>query len=79
MISFIFVKSSHVPASFPVNFHLYLCSKISICKVECRPQLSYASGQKIHRGFVVLVLFFVLFLFLKNFNSMISKEKIHGR
>ena len=31
LFSFIFVKSSHVPASFPVNFHLH----VSLFKNQC--------------------------------------------
>lgn len=81
LISFIFVKSSHVPASFPVNFHLH----VSLFKNQClqdrisTPNLLTLAAKKIHRSFVVAVLCFVLLLFLKYANSMISKEKIHGR
>ena len=62
-ISFIIVKSSHVPASFPVNFHLH----VSLFKNQClqgrmsTPNLSTLAAKKL---FVVLsLLSFVLFCF----------------
>ena len=62
-ISFIFVKSSHVPASFPFNFHLH----VSLFKNQClqgrmsTPNLSTLAAKK---SFVVLLLLsFVLFCF----------------
>lgn len=61
--SFIFVKSSNVPASFPVNFHLH----VSLFKSQClqgrmsTPNLSTLAAKK---SFVVLLLMCcVLFLF----------------
>ena len=62
--SFIFVKSSHVPASqFPVNFHLH----VSLFKNQClqgrmsTPNLSTLAAKK--SIVVLLLLSFVLFCF----------------